>query len=120
MRSVLPAASTDSKRSVAAWPPVAVLTVTKNELVLLRGGTPLSVTLTWICVLPTWPEVGVQVRTPVTASIVAPVGAVIKENINVFAGMSESVATLVTVNFEPTTTVWSGGEVMDGAVFGVF
>src|SRR3954470_12900792 len=106
-------------RNVAGGAVVVFVTVTENEFVAPRGGTPLSVTRIWNCELPTWVEVGVQVKTPVAGLIVAPVGAVTIENVRVFAGMSVSIAMLVTESVAPTAMVWLGGEKMDGGVFEV-
>jgi hypothetical protein len=55
------------------------VTVTVNEFVALRGGTPLSVTIVVIVfVLGPWASEGVQVITPFV-SIVAPAGGFCRE-----------------------------------------
>jgi len=69
-----------------------------NVFVALKGGTPLSVTDTLIrFVLGPCAMVGVQVKTPLVALIVALVGADTRLKVRVCAGESESVATLVIV-----------------------
>src|SRR5216683_1566672 len=74
------------------------LTMTVKFLVSLSGGIPLSVTrMVMTFVLGPCASVGVQVRTPVVESSVIPLGPATKENVSVFAGISGSVAVLVTV-----------------------
>src|SRR5580765_1427313 len=72
------------------------LTMTVKRLVALRAGTPLSVTFTVIkLVLGPWDSLGVQVNTPVSESMIIPAGGESRLKLRVFAGMSESVAVLV-------------------------
>src|SRR5260370_1268624 len=74
------------------------LTMTVKLLASLSGGIPLSVTRTVMTlVLGPCASVGVQVSTPVAESSVIPFGAATKENVRVFAGISGSVAVLVTL-----------------------
>src|SRR6266852_6114632 len=74
------------------------LTMTVKLLVSLNGGLPLSVTRTVMTlVLGPCASVGVQFRTPMAESSVIPLGTATKENVSVLAGISESVAELVTV-----------------------
>src|SRR5438067_6149762 len=62
--------------------------------VALRGGTPLSVTITRTAlVFGPWASLGVQVKTPLPASMFAPAGALESRlNVSPCAGRSESVA----------------------------
>src|ERR1044072_8401260 len=68
------------------------------DLVSLSAGLPLSVTLT-VNVYSPGPcaSAGVQVKTPVLTSMLAPVGGVTSENASVCAGRSASVAVAVNV-----------------------
>src|SRR5438445_813944 len=74
------------------------LTMTVKLLVSLSGGVPLSVTRTVMTlVLGPCASVGVQGSTPVTESIVIPLGPATRANVSVLAGISGSVAVLVTL-----------------------
>src|SRR6266704_3227980 len=75
------------------------LTMTVKLLVSLSGGLPLSVTRTLMTlVLGPCASLGVQVSTPVAESSVMPLGPATRANVKVLAGISGSVAVLVTVN----------------------
>src|SRR5436190_23498240 len=80
-----------------------IATTTVKELVALRLGEPLSVTMVVnVLVLGPWASVGVQVMMPLAemlALVTTPAALVTdKAYARLFAGMSESVAVLVTVN----------------------
>ena len=67
-------------------------------MVTLNVGEPLSVTLTLtVFVLGPCASLGVHVITPLLAPIVIPLGALTSAKVNVFAGISESLAVFVTV-----------------------
>src|SRR5262245_14529795 len=62
----------------------------------LRAGEPLSVTRTVTeKVAGPWVSVGVQVKTPVAGSMLAPLGALIKLKVRALAGESGSLAVAV-------------------------
>ena len=68
-------------------------TVTVNDFVSLRGGEPLSVTLTVIVlVLGPCASVGVQEIAPLLGLIVIPAGGETRLKVSVLVGISESVA----------------------------
>src|SRR5580765_7763380 len=91
-------------------------TVTVNDWVALRAGTPLSVTRTVIGNEPT--AGGVQLKAPVEALIVAPAGApASSENARVLAGMSASVAVAVKANSVPWATLLFEMAARTGATF---
>ena len=74
-------------------------TTTVKRTKSLSGGAPSSVTLTRITfVLGPCASDGVQVKTPVFESTRIPVGADAKLNVNRLAGMSASVAGIVTTS----------------------
>src|SRR5260221_1705628 len=74
------------------------LTITVKLLVSLSGGLPSSVTRTVMTlVLGPCASVGVQVSTPVAESSVIPLGPATRANVSVLAGISGSVAELVTL-----------------------
>src|SRR5712692_10433577 len=74
------------------------LTMTVKLLVSLNGGLPSSVTRTVMTlVLGPCASVGVQVSTPVAESSVIPLGPATRANVRMFAGISGSVAVLVTL-----------------------
>src|SRR5205814_2212146 len=82
-------------------------TVILNDRAALRLGTPLSVTKTvTMLVEGGWLVGGVQVNTPLAASMVAPAGAPgAKLKVRMLAGESGSVAELVTVNRVPAKAI---------------
>src|SRR5262249_1267150 len=83
-------------------------TRTRNELVALKGGEPSSTTrVVIVLVLGLWVSFGTQVIMPF-ASIAAPLGALSRLYVSVFAGMSGSVAVLVTVRVVSLVMVRSG------------
>src|SRR5262249_44591790 len=81
-----------------------------------RSGTPSSVT---VIVIKTPPDcVGVQVKTPLTGSMLAPAGAPGSSRyVSFCAGTSVSLACTVKLNGWPTEPVLFPGETMTGAVF---
>src|SRR5258708_6882492 len=82
------------------------LTMMVKLLVSLSGRLPSSVTRTVMTlVLGPCASVGVQVRTPVTESSVIPLGAATRVNVNELAGISGSVAELVTVKVVSSSIV---------------
>src|SRR6266702_965466 len=92
--------------------------MTVKLLVSLSGGMPLSVTSTVMTlVLGPCASLGVQVSTPVAESSVIPLGPATKENVSVLAGISGSVAVLVTLKVESSLIVWVGGVVSTGGLF---
>src|SRR5207245_2798333 len=85
------------------------LTMTVKLLVSLSGGVPLSVTRTVMTlVLGPCALVGVQVSTPVAEFSVIPLGPATRANVSVLAGISESVAVLVTVKVASSLIVEGG------------
>ena len=71
-----------------------------NVLLSVSVGEPLSATRTVITFVPgAWLVEGVHEKTPVAGSILAPLGAPgSRLKVSTFAGISESVAVLVTTN----------------------
>src|SRR5260370_32430617 len=95
--------------------------MTLKLLVSLNGGMPLSVTRTVMTlVLGPCASVGVQVRTPVAESSVIPLGPVTRPNVNVLAGISGSLAVLVTIKVGGSLMVCLGGTAKVGALFTSF
>src|SRR5665213_1258256 len=93
------------------------LTTTVNDLVLLKLGEPLSVTFTvTVLVLGPCASVGVQVMLPLAATL-KPLGPETSANVNVFAGISESLAVAVTFKAVNSLIVWGAGTVIVGALF---
>src|SRR5438094_316553 len=85
-----------SEASVIGESPV---TITRNVVLLLRGGEPSSVTRTVMrLVLGPWASVGVQVNTPVLGWRFTPVGAATKLKLRALARMFVSVAVFVTTS----------------------
>src|SRR5512138_2653288 len=84
------------------------VTTTTKESVTLMGGTPLSVTRTVsVLVEGPWSGSGVQLKTPLDESMVAPAGAPgSRLKARVWAGRSESVARTVKVSRVCLRTVW--------------
>src|SRR6266545_6785231 len=94
------------------------LTTTTKLRVSVNGGEPLSVTATVTgLVLGPWVSMGVQVSTPVWASTLIPSGADTRLKLRVLAGMSESVAVLVSTSVLSSAMAWSAGTVSTGALF---
>src|SRR5437879_2079322 len=92
--------------------------MTVKLLVSLNGGVPLSATRTVMTlVLGPCASVGVQVSTPVAESSVIPLGPATRANVRMLAGISGSVAVLVTVKVVSSLIVWVGGTVNVGALF---
>jgi len=80
-----------------------------------------SVTTTVIVfVLGPCPSFGVQVNTPLVALIAMPVSGDTSEKVSGLAGMSESVALLVTVSVAQSLIFVLAGTVSTGAVFDSF
>src|SRR5438105_1630504 len=104
--SVAPAVKVDGLPALTVVPPgtpntggrFTSLTVTVTGFSSERLGVPLSVTRTLKVNVPgPWASVGVQVNTPVTGSMAAPLGAPTRLKVSVLAGMSGSVAVAVKV-----------------------
>src|SRR5438552_360797 len=80
-------------------------TKTRKLLVALKGGAPLSTTrVVNTFVVGPWASAGVQVITPL-AEITALVGAESRLYVRLLAGMSASVALLVTLSVVPSLIV---------------
>src|SRR5205823_617778 len=93
-------------------------TTTMKLWVALMGGAPLSVTRTVIkLLLGACASVGVQVSTRSSESRRTPVGAETRPKVNVSAGMSSSMAVLVTTKLVNSLMVWLVGTVRRGALF---
>src|SRR3989442_487957 len=80
-------------------------TVTTKVCVALKGGNPLSVTITLNALLPSCSWVGDQANTPVTASRLALVAAP-APRLKVNSSPSESDATFVMLSVIPTAMIW--------------
>src|SRR5881396_2591053 len=94
------------------------LTTTVKLPVSLNGGEPLSLTRTVMrLVLARCASVGVQINTPLFESRVTPSGADTRLNVNVLAGLSGSVAVLVTTSVASPWIALFGGTVSTGALF---
>src|SRR5262245_24188775 len=92
--------------------------LTVKLLVSLRGGLPLSVTLTVIeLMLGLWASVSAQVSTPVLESILTPGGGNTRPKVSVFVGTSRSVAVFVTTNVLSSVMVWLSVTVSTGGLF---
>src|SRR5436190_1496675 len=102
------------------------LTTTVKELVALKAGEPSSVTMVMnVFVLGPCASIGVQLITPVFDMLAFKTGPLafltVSEYVSAFAGMSESVAPLVTVRVVNSSMIWSGGDwAKTGAVFTSF
>ena len=84
------------------------VTVAVKLWVSLMMGNKLSETTTaTVCVEGACAMVGLQENTPLLALMAALVGAVSKLKVKVWAGMSASVAELVTSSILPAMMVWS-------------
>src|SRR5436853_7608312 len=96
-----------SEASVIGESPV---TITRNVVLLLKGGEPSSVTHTVTAfVLSACAAVGCQVKTPLDASMAAPTGAPIPRlKVRMFGGMSGSYALLFMISGEPAGLVSPG------------
>src|SRR2546422_589660 len=95
--------------------------MTAKLLVLLRAGTPLSVTFTVIrFVLRPWVSVGVQDSAPVSESSVIPSGPDTRLKATELAGRSESAALTTNASRVFSSIVRSGGRVSVGWVFTSF
>src|SRR5439155_6797708 len=94
-------------------------TITRNVVLLLRGGEPSSVTHTvTVFVLSACAAVGCQVKTPLDASMAAPTGAPIPRlKVRMFGGMSGSYALFVMIKREPGRMVRSGTGMSSGGLF---
>src|SRR5262245_34985287 len=80
--------------------------ITVKVRVSVKGGEPLSVTRTVkVLVLGPWAAVGVEVKRPVVGWMLAPAGGETRLNVSVLAGMSGSVAGIVTFSVLPSLMV---------------
>ena len=114
--SLAVAANVNSTPSSTAWSPIgsstgarftsltAIVIVSKSS----KAGVPLSVTRTVTLNVPgPSASVGVQLKTPVCGSIVAPAGApASRVNVSVSSGRSGSLAAAVNVSSVPSSTAW--------------
>src|SRR5207249_2807851 len=105
-----------SEASVIGESPV---TITRNVVLLLRGGEPSSVTHTvTVFVLSACAAVGCQVKRPLDASMAAPTGAPVPRlMVRMFGGMSGSYVMFVTIKREPGRMVRSGTGMSSGGLF---
>src|SRR4051794_15374954 len=95
----------------------ALMTLTVNVWVVLRGGEPLSVTLIASGILPA-PCGDGQVNKPETGSRLAPAGAApAKLWLKVWAGLSTSMPTALTTREAPTLMVLLPIGARPGGVF---
>src|ERR1035438_6077452 len=96
---------------------VSGLTMTLKLLVALRGGRPLSVTITVTgLVVPARATGGRHVKTPLALSRVVLEGAANRLKVRVCGGDSASVALLVRMRITPALMVWSATGASTGAV----